>query len=126
VTPIVRTAINRNKRVYKKWIQRGRISADKHHVNVVQKKTNKIIKDAKQEYIDNLSAKICDPRSGGKVFWSAYKRLINKKKNTNIPPILGDDTHLYPTSIKKLKYLKKKFTNNAVHSILNPICLHSP
>ena len=30
VTPAVRMAINRNKRVYKKWIQRGRISADKH------------------------------------------------------------------------------------------------
>ena len=37
--------------------------------------------------IDNLSDKICDPRSGGKIFWNAYKRLINKKKNTNIPMV---------------------------------------
>ena len=61
---------------------------DKHHVNAVQNETNKIIKEAKKTYIDNISAKICDPRSGGKVFWNAYKRLINNKKNTNIPPIM--------------------------------------
>ena len=105
VTSIVRMAINRNKRVYKKWIQRGRISADKHHVNVVQKQTNKIIKDAKQEYIDNLSTKICDPQSGHKVFWNAYKRLINKKKNTNIPPILGDDNSFISNFHRKAEIL---------------------
>ena len=71
-------------------VQRGRLSDDKHHVNLVQKQTNKVIQIAKQEYIDNLSAKICDPRSGGKIFWNSYKRLINKKKNTNIPPIQDD------------------------------------
>ena len=88
ITSEVRAAINRNKRVYKKWVKRGKSLCDKHHVNAVQKETNKIIKDAKKTYIDNLSAKICDPRSGGKVFWNAYKRLINNKKNTNIPPIM--------------------------------------
>ena len=54
----------------------------------MQNETNNTIKKARDEYIDRLSAKVCDPESGGKVFWSAYKRLLNNKKNTNIPPIV--------------------------------------
>jgi hypothetical protein len=111
VTPVVRAAINRNKRVYKKWIQRGRQRIDKHQVNLVQKQTNNIIKNAKQEYIDNLSAKICDPRSGGKIFWNAYKRLINKKKNTNIPPILGDDDSFISNFQRKAEMFNGYFAN---------------
>ena len=59
-------------------------------VNDVQHETNKIIKDAKKSYIEDLSAKICNPQNGAKVFWNAYKRLINNKKNTNIPPIMDN------------------------------------
>ena len=65
------------------WVKRGKFLCAKYHVNAVQNETNKIIQAAKKTYIDNLSAKICDPRSGGKVFWNAYnvyKRLINNKK----------------------------------------------
>ena len=57
----VRTAIRKNKRVYKTWVQRGKIMSDKNHVNSVQKDTNRIIKKAKEHYISGLSAKICDP-----------------------------------------------------------------
>ena len=92
ITPAVKSAVKRNKRVYKKWVQRGRISEEKAHVNYVQKETNNIIKLAKKAYIDDLSKKNCDPHSGVKVFWSAYKRLLNNKKNTNIPPIVDGET----------------------------------
>ena len=80
VTPEVRCAIIRNKRIYKNWIKRGKIVDDKPHVNAVQLETNKIIKKAKANYITNLSNKICDPRTGQKIFWNAYKRLVNNKK----------------------------------------------
>ena len=74
--------------INKKWVIRGKSMRDKQDVNAVQNETNKIIKEAKKTYIDNLCSKICYPQSGGKVFWNAYKRLINNKKNTNIPPIM--------------------------------------
>ena len=80
--------INRNKRIYKKWVKRGKSMNDKCCVNDIQYETNKIIKDAKKSYIENLSEKICDPQSGAKIFWNVYKRLINNKKNTNIPAII--------------------------------------
>ena len=54
ITSTVSSAINRNKRVYKMWVKRGKSVRDKHHVNVVQHETNKIIKEAKKIYIDNL------------------------------------------------------------------------
>ena len=73
ITPAVRAAINRNKRVYKKWVIRGKSPTGKHQVNVVQNEHNKIIKEAKKTYIGNLCVKICDPRSGGKLFWNADK-----------------------------------------------------
>ena len=44
ITSKVRAAINRNKRVYKMWVKRGKSLCDKHHVNAVQNETNKIIK----------------------------------------------------------------------------------
>ena len=91
VTPEVRAAIKRNKRTYKNWVKRGKIQVDKPNVNSMQAKTNKIIKRAKESYIENLSVKICDPQSGQKTFWNAYKRLANKKKNTNIPPLKVND-----------------------------------
>ena len=46
-----------------------------------------IIKEAKKNYMDNLGSKICDPRNGAKIFRNSFKRLVNDKKNTNIPPI---------------------------------------
>lgn len=90
VTASVKTAINRNKRVYRKWVRRGRDPDGKREVNKIQNDTHKIIKAAKKTYIDNLSKQLCDPNCGQKVFWSSYKKLLNKKKNTNIPPIFSN------------------------------------
>ena len=91
ITDEVKTALRRNKRIYKNWVDRGRNQVDKPHVNEIQSETNRIIKTAKEKYMNNLGTKICDPQSGHKVFWSAYKRLANKKKTTNIPPLKVND-----------------------------------
>ena len=44
--------------------------------------------------MDNLGKKLCDPTCGQKTFWTAYKRLANKKRNTNIPPILENGSYI--------------------------------
>ena len=54
----------------------------------VQIETNSLINSAKEAYIKNLSDKLCNPKSSSNVFWSAFKRLLNNKKLTNIPPLL--------------------------------------
>ena len=86
VTPAVKCALKRNKRVYSKWVKRGRDINGKAGVNKIQNETNKAIKEAKQLYIDNLSKKLCDPNCGQKVFWTAYKKLLNKKRTQIFRP----------------------------------------
>ena len=53
--------------------------------------TNSAIEQAKQSYIKYLSEKLCNPKSSNNIFWSAFKRLLNNKKLTNIPPLLKNN-----------------------------------
>ena len=87
MTPAAKCAIRRNKRVYVKWKQGGRKPEEKLRVNQIQRETNLIIEEAKDKYHAELGDKLCDSRNGQKVIWTAHKRLLNKKKTLNIPPI---------------------------------------
>jgi len=87
VTPDCRKAITKNIRVYKKWVNNGRKFEEFEKVKSIQRATDKIINKAKSDYVSRLSNTLCDPLSGSKPFWGAYKKLCNKKKSTNIPPI---------------------------------------
>ena len=90
ITREFKTTIKRNSRVYRKWVLRGRNPDDKHIVRRVQNETNKLIKKAKKDYFVNLGEKLSNSVTGSKSFWTAFKRLVNNKKLTNIPPILED------------------------------------
>ena len=68
VTPEVKTAIKRNKRVFNKWNTLGRNTEERANVLKIQKDTKHFIQDAKQIYVEKLSRKLCDPRSGQKEF----------------------------------------------------------
>ena len=46
------------------------------------------MKEAKLAFYSNLGNKLSDPQVGQKQFWTAYKKLANKNRNTNIPPII--------------------------------------
>ena len=81
VTPEVKTALCRNKRVFKKWIDRGRPEEGKASVNQTQRETNKIILNGKKKYATDLGEKICNPRTGPKCFWTAFKKLLINNKN---------------------------------------------
>ena len=94
VTPEVKTVLRKNKRVYKRWVFRGRKQSEKALVNQTQCATNKIITNAKSRYLTNLGNKICDPNTGPKCFWTAFNKLLNKKKITNIPPLIENEKHV--------------------------------
>jgi hypothetical protein len=68
ITDEVKTAIRRNKKVYRKWVKKGRIKEEKNKINRIQNETKSIISKAKRAYTDNLSKKLCDPNCGQKVF----------------------------------------------------------
>ena len=94
ITPKVKSAIRRNSRVYSKWVRRGRKPNDHDKVREVQNLTNKLIRDAKQSYYEKLGNRLSDPQIGHKNFWTAFKRITNKKKLTNIPPIFDNNTYV--------------------------------
>ena len=84
ITPEIKTAINRNSRVYKKWVRkgralgeggggggvrRGRALGELDKVREVRNVTSKFISKAKSSYYSNLGLKLSDPNTGQKYFW---------------------------------------------------------
>ena len=53
-----------------------------------------LIKVAKLACFTNLGAKLSDPKIGQNNFWTAHKKIVNKKKNTNILPIIVNDMYI--------------------------------
>ena len=94
ITSKVKSAIKRNNRVYCKWNKRGRKAEDRPKVVEVQKETNLLIREAKKSYHDKLGNLLSDTSTGQKHFWSAFKKLSNKKKTTNIPPIIENNVYI--------------------------------
>ena len=107
ITPSVKTALRRNHRVFKKWVKRGKIATEKDRVNQIQSETNSIISNAKSKYTNDLGDKICNSNSGTKCFWSAFKTLLNKKKISNIPPLIENNTYI--TNFKEKTKVFNKF-----------------
>ena len=88
ITPEIKTAIKRKHRVYNTYVRRGRKSEEWEYVRVTRNETSKIITDAKETYFASLGRKLSNPAIGLKVYWSTLNKIINKKKMTNIPPLL--------------------------------------
>lgn len=94
ITPEVKSTIRKNKRVFKKWIANGRKPDDRVVLARIQFETNKVINKAKNDYLSDLGSKICDPNTGQKCFWTAFNRLLNNKKITNIPPLIENNKYI--------------------------------
>ena len=94
VTPPLKNLLHKDRKIFSAWSKNGRIPDLYERVKQHQKKTKSAIVAAKSRYLENLSKKICNPSTGQKTFWSAYKRLSNKKKITNIPPILENGKYI--------------------------------
>ena len=120
ITPRLKTAIKRNSRVYRKWVNRGRNPLDHDHVRKVQNDTNKLIKKAKLEYFSHLGSKLSDPKTGQKQFWTSYKKIANKKLNTNISPIVkdGEMECIFLILMKKLESLTISLLINVLLTIM--------
>ena len=117
---VIRNAIKKNKRLVSHWKSNGKSPADTKVKNKSQRDLHKLITEAKISYIDNLAKKISDPNTGSKIFWSSYKRLINNKKNTNIPPLLDNGSFISNFKEKAVRFNKlfagycKVFENDSI------------
>ena len=53
-----------------------------------------MISEAKNSYFKKLGNSLSDSSTGEKHFWSAFKKLSNKKKTTNIPPLIENNFYV--------------------------------
>ena len=101
----IKNAIKKNKRLVKNW-KKNKTPGDTNIKNRSQRDLHKLITEAKSKYIEDLGRKISDPNTGSKIFWSAYKRLINNKKITNIPPLLDNGSFISNFKDKAARFNK--------------------
>ena len=97
ITPKLKSAIKRKHRAFRKYIRRGRNHDDWKTVKKIQAENSKKILDAKNSYYLKLGKKLSDPCIGNKKYWSVVNRMIQKKKFSNIPPLL--ENGLFVTNI---------------------------
>lgn len=100
ITPRLKSLIKKCHKVYRKWAMRGRVLEHKAYVVNIRNKTNALIAKAKRSYHSTLARNLMDPNAGQKVFWAAFKRLVNKKKHTIIPPLLEHHTYITNFELK--------------------------
>ena len=74
--------------MYNKYFKRGRKLDDWGYVRTVRNETSSRITKAKDDYFSNLGKSLSYPTNGTKSYWTTLKKIINKKKFLNIPPLL--------------------------------------
>ena len=88
MTTALKSAIKRKHRVYNKYAKRGRKPDDWEYVRTVRNETSSRITKAKDDYFFNMGKSLSDPTNGTKSYWTTLRKIINKKKFSNIPPLL--------------------------------------
>ena len=91
ITKEIKTAIRCKHCIYNKYIKRGSKQEDWEQVRIVRNQTTHLIDDAKKNYFKSLGKNLTDPNTGIKAYWQSIKKCLNKKKFTNIPPLLEND-----------------------------------
>ena len=57
-------------------------------LTLLEMKHRERLQTLRKNTFSNLGQKLSDPANGIKTFWSTMNRLLNKKKNINVPPLL--------------------------------------
>ena len=88
MTTSLKSAIKRRHRVYNKYVKRGRKPDDWEYVRIIRNQTSSKIAQAKDEYFSSFGKKLSDPTHCTKSYWTTLNKIIDKKKFSNIPPLL--------------------------------------
>ena len=88
MTVTLKSAIKRKHRAYSKYVKRGRKPDYWGYVRSVRNENSAKINKAKDDYFSDLSKKLSDPTSGMKSYWGTLNKIINKKRFSNVPPLL--------------------------------------
>ena len=67
-------------------------------MRTVRNQTTHLIDDAKENYFKSLGKKLTDPNTGNKAYCQSINKLLNKKKFTNVPPLL--ENNIFVTNVQ--------------------------
>ena len=82
------TAIKWKHRVYNKYVKRGWKPDNWEYIQSVRNETSAKINKAKDNYFSDLGKKLSDPTNGIKSYWATLNKIINKRRFSNVPPLL--------------------------------------
>ena len=84
----IRTAIEMKSNTYREYIRSG--MRHNYYVRLVKLRTelSNLIRDTKTEYHSKLAAKLVNPSTSAKTYWSILKTFASGKKVPVIPPLL--------------------------------------
>ena len=88
ITPTIKLQITKKNMLYKKFIQNGRKIADLDSLQEARSALKDLIQESKTKYYNRLSAKLSDPKTSSKAYWSILKSFFIDKKLPVIPPLL--------------------------------------
>ena len=80
ITPKLKTAIKRKRRVYNKCIKRGRKPDEWEYVRQARNETSAMITNSKDDYFAALGRKLSNSINGPKIYWTTLNKIINRKK----------------------------------------------
>ena len=80
--------VKRKHRVYNRYVERGRKPDEWDHVRQVRNETSAMTTNSKDVYFVALGRKLSNARNGPNTYWTTLNKIINKKKMTNIPPLV--------------------------------------
>ena len=80
ITSVVKSSIRSNSRVYREWVMRGRNLMITTKSVKYKTQQIKLFVKLSAGILISWGGKLSDPQTGQKHFWTAFKRITNKKK----------------------------------------------
>ena len=120
----IRTAIEMKSNAYKEYIRSG----IRHNYYVCLGKfateLSNLIPDTKTEYHSKLAAKLVNPSTSAKTYWSILKTFVNGRKVPVIPPLLINNE--FASNFKTKANYVNRFFNQQCTAISTDSSIPSP
>ena len=83
----IKNLLRKQNKIYKKFKRNGYKIEDKLILDRMKTQSSEAIKNAKDDYMKSLGAKLADSTTGQKTYWKILNKLLNKCKVPRIPPL---------------------------------------
>ena len=104
ITPALKTMLNRQNRLYKKFKRHRFKPVDKIRVDNFNDECMNVIREAKESYLVNIGGKLADPNCSQKTYWKVLNKILNKCKAPKIPPLLVNNRFISNCKEKAIEF----------------------